>query len=72
MNLKAKTWAFVLLEANMLFAQTKVGFALWLFYTGLPTCHLDDIWSHNFINAVKSRVFEKDTIYVQYQSAHNM
>ncbi|KAG1119759.1 hypothetical protein G6F42_012901 [Rhizopus arrhizus] len=32
----------------------------------------DDIWSHNFINAVKSRVFEKDTIYVQYQSAHNM
>ncbi|KAK4520475.1 uncharacterized protein ATC70_007987 [Mucor velutinosus] len=32
----------------------------------------DDIWSHNFINAVKSRVFEKDTIYVQYQSAHNI
>ncbi|CAO3673366.1 unnamed protein product [Rhizopus stolonifer] len=32
----------------------------------------DDIWSHNFINAVKSRVFGKDTIYVQFQSRHNI
>ncbi|EIE85266.1 hypothetical protein G6F46_004778 [Rhizopus delemar] len=32
----------------------------------------DDIWSHNFINAIQSRVFERDTIYVQYQSRHDI
>ncbi|ORE20061.1 hypothetical protein BCV71DRAFT_196684 [Rhizopus microsporus] len=32
----------------------------------------DDIWSHNFINAIQSKVFEKDTIYVQYQSRHDI
>lgn len=32
----------------------------------------DDIWSHNFHNAVKSRVFEKDVIYLQHQDRHNM
>ncbi|KAI7896532.1 uncharacterized protein EV154DRAFT_455698 [Mucor mucedo] len=32
----------------------------------------DDIWSHNFMNAVKSKVFEKDTIYTQFQSPHNI
>lgn len=33
---------------------------------------IDDIWSHNFINAVRSRVFEKDIIYTQFQAAHNI
>jgi hypothetical protein len=58
----------------MLFAQIKVGYLCMvaMFYLFANMLHLDDIWSHNFINAVKSRVFEKDTIYVQYQSAHNM
>ncbi|KAI8639086.1 hypothetical protein BD408DRAFT_350644 [Parasitella parasitica] len=32
----------------------------------------DDIWSHNFHNAIKSRVFQKDTIYVQHQDHHNI
>ncbi|KAI7890816.1 uncharacterized protein EV154DRAFT_421350 [Mucor mucedo] len=32
----------------------------------------DDIWSHNFHNAVMSRVFEKGVIYVQHQSPHNI
>ncbi|CAO3655879.1 unnamed protein product [Mucor hiemalis] len=32
----------------------------------------DDIWSHNFMNAVKSRVFQKDTIYTQFQSPHDI
>lgn len=36
------------------------------------TITIDDIWSHNFINAIQSKVFEKDTIYVQYQSRHDM
>jgi hypothetical protein len=36
------------------------------------TTTIDDIWSHNFINAIQSKVFEKDTIYVQYQSRHDM
>ncbi|KAI9357115.1 hypothetical protein BD770DRAFT_322350 [Pilaira anomala] len=32
----------------------------------------DDIWSHNFHNAIKSRVFKKDIIYVQHQDHHNI
>ncbi|GAA5816283.1 hypothetical protein MFLAVUS_009809 [Mucor flavus] len=32
----------------------------------------DDIWSHNFHNAIKSRVFEKGVIYVQHQDHHNI
>ncbi|KAI8976164.1 hypothetical protein BDB01DRAFT_803495 [Pilobolus umbonatus] len=32
----------------------------------------DDIWSHNFINAVQSKVFKKDVIYIQHQAAHNI
>ncbi|KAI9263411.1 hypothetical protein BDA99DRAFT_510131 [Phascolomyces articulosus] len=32
----------------------------------------DDIWSHNFLNAVKSRVFEKNVIYLQRQDHHNI
>ncbi|KAI7904988.1 uncharacterized protein BX663DRAFT_529903 [Cokeromyces recurvatus] len=32
----------------------------------------DDIWSHNFINAIKSRVFKNETIYTQFQSRHNI
>ncbi|ORZ24362.1 hypothetical protein BCR42DRAFT_402779 [Absidia repens] len=32
----------------------------------------DDIWSHNFHNAVQSRVFEKGIIYLQHQDVHNM
>ncbi|KAG1140958.1 hypothetical protein G6F37_010357 [Rhizopus arrhizus] len=30
----------------------------------------DSIWSHNFINAIKSKTFEKDTIYLQAQHTH--
>ncbi|RUS13839.1 hypothetical protein BC937DRAFT_94702, partial [Endogone sp. FLAS-F59071] len=32
----------------------------------------DDIWSHLFFNAVKSRSFENGTIYLQHQDYHNM
>ncbi|KAI7900223.1 uncharacterized protein BX663DRAFT_439783 [Cokeromyces recurvatus] len=32
----------------------------------------DDIWSHNFHNAIKSRVFKKDVIYLQHQDHHNI
>ncbi|KAG2220327.1 hypothetical protein INT45_004012 [Circinella minor] len=32
----------------------------------------DDIWSHNFLNAVKSRVFKKNVIYLQRQDQHNI
>ncbi|CDH59531.1 hypothetical protein RO3G_09976 [Lichtheimia corymbifera JMRC:FSU:9682] len=32
----------------------------------------DDIWSHNFHNAVKSRAFEKNVIYLQHQDHHNI
>ncbi|ORX58810.1 hypothetical protein DM01DRAFT_1333432 [Hesseltinella vesiculosa] len=32
----------------------------------------DDIWSHNFHNAIKSRVFKKNVIYLQYQAPHNI
>ncbi|CAO3625119.1 unnamed protein product [Mucor fragilis] len=32
----------------------------------------DDIWSHNFHNAIKSRVFQKGVIYVQHQDHHNI
>ncbi|GAA5810771.1 hypothetical protein MFLAVUS_004197 [Mucor flavus] len=32
----------------------------------------DDIWSHNFINAIQSKVFKKDTIYTQFQDRHNI
>lgn len=35
-------------------------------------CIIDDIWSHNFHNAVKSRVFQKNVIYLQHQDRHNM
>ena len=33
---------------------------------------IDDIWSHNFHNAVISRVFKKGYIYLQHQDPHNM
>jgi hypothetical protein len=36
------------------------------------TFSLDDIWSHNFHNAIKSRAFKKNVIYLQYQDPHNM
>lgn len=39
---------------------------------GAKKLHLDDIWSHNFHNAVKSRAFEKNVIYLQHQDHHNM
>ncbi|KAI9488275.1 hypothetical protein BDB00DRAFT_772861 [Zychaea mexicana] len=32
----------------------------------------DDIWSHNFHNAIKSRAFKKDIIYLQRQDRHNI
>ncbi|KAI7853951.1 hypothetical protein BDC45DRAFT_441271 [Circinella umbellata] len=32
----------------------------------------DDIWSHNFHNAIKSRAFKKDIIYLQHQDRHNI
>ncbi|KAI8374126.1 uncharacterized protein BYT42DRAFT_575226 [Radiomyces spectabilis] len=32
----------------------------------------DDIWSHNFHNAIKSRVFQKGIIYLQFQDRHNI
>ncbi|KAI8148635.1 hypothetical protein BJV82DRAFT_270938 [Fennellomyces sp. T-0311] len=32
----------------------------------------DDIWSHNFLNALKSRSFEKNVIYLQRQDHHNI
>ncbi|CAO3599688.1 unnamed protein product [Absidia cylindrospora] len=32
----------------------------------------DDIWSHNFHNAIQSRVFEKGIIYLQHQDVHNI
>ncbi|KAG0183391.1 hypothetical protein DFQ29_005767 [Apophysomyces sp. BC1021] len=32
----------------------------------------DDIWSHNFHKAVKSRVFKKNFIYLQHQDHHNI
>ncbi|ORY93269.1 hypothetical protein BCR43DRAFT_371244 [Syncephalastrum racemosum] len=32
----------------------------------------DDIWSHNFHNAVKSRAFQKGVIYLQHQDRHNI
>ncbi|KAG0177887.1 hypothetical protein DFQ28_005224 [Apophysomyces sp. BC1034] len=32
----------------------------------------DDIWSHNFHNAIKSRVFQKNVIYLQHQDPHNI
>ncbi|KAI8368281.1 uncharacterized protein BYT42DRAFT_503737 [Radiomyces spectabilis] len=32
----------------------------------------DDIWSHNFHNAIQSRVFEKNVIYLQHQDHHNI
>lgn len=31
---------------------------------------IDSIWSHNFINAIKSKAFEKDTIYLQAQHTY--
>lgn len=34
--------------------------------------YLDDIWSHNFHNAIKSRAFQKNVIYLQHQDRHNM
>lgn len=38
----------------------------------VKTVSLDDIWSHNFHNAIMSRVFKKGVIYVQHQDHHNM
>ncbi|KAI9308153.1 hypothetical protein BJ944DRAFT_260791 [Cunninghamella echinulata] len=32
----------------------------------------DDIWSDNFHNAIKSKVFKKNVIYLQYQAPHNI
>ncbi|ORZ11948.1 hypothetical protein BCR42DRAFT_420939 [Absidia repens] len=32
----------------------------------------DDIWSHNFYNAIRSKVFKKNVIYLQYQDPHNI
>ncbi|CAO3576821.1 unnamed protein product [Absidia cylindrospora] len=32
----------------------------------------DDIWSDNFHNAIKSRAFEKNVIYLQFQHPHNI
>ncbi|KAI7876381.1 hypothetical protein K492DRAFT_151727 [Lichtheimia hyalospora FSU 10163] len=32
----------------------------------------DDIWSHNFHNAIKSRAFQKNVIYLQHQDRHNI
>ncbi|KAI8328901.1 hypothetical protein BC941DRAFT_363371 [Chlamydoabsidia padenii] len=32
----------------------------------------DDIWSHNFHNAIQSHAFEKGVIYLQHQDAHNI
>ncbi|KAI9475726.1 MAG: hypothetical protein EXX96DRAFT_574395 [Benjaminiella poitrasii] len=32
----------------------------------------DDIWSHNFHNAIQSRVFQKGVIYLQHQDHHNI
>ncbi|KAI8329206.1 hypothetical protein BC941DRAFT_443320 [Chlamydoabsidia padenii] len=32
----------------------------------------DDIWSHNFHNAIMSKVFKKNVIYLQYQAQHNI
>ncbi|KAI8362617.1 hypothetical protein BD560DRAFT_404338 [Blakeslea trispora] len=32
----------------------------------------DDIWSHNFHNAIVSRVFKKGYIYLQHQDHHNI
>ncbi|KAI8143218.1 hypothetical protein BJV82DRAFT_515177 [Fennellomyces sp. T-0311] len=32
----------------------------------------DDIWSHNFHNAIKSHAFRKDVIYLQHQDRHNI
>ncbi|KAI9318233.1 hypothetical protein BX666DRAFT_1936370 [Dichotomocladium elegans] len=32
----------------------------------------DDIWSHNFHNAIKSHAFEENIIYLQHQDRHNI
>ncbi|KAI9273033.1 hypothetical protein BDA99DRAFT_499848 [Phascolomyces articulosus] len=32
----------------------------------------DDIWSHNFHNAIKSRAFKENIIYLQHQDRHNI
>lgn len=37
-----------------------------------PFDFVDDIWSHNFHNAIQSHSFEKGVIYLQHQDAHNM
>lgn len=72
---------FDLLVANSLSVQTKVSKVVgggshwqngnWALELKSYTW-IDDIWSHNFHNAVKSRAFEKNVIYLQHQDHHNM
>lgn len=75
MNSKVKISVFDLLEVNLWCAQTKVQKKKKNENEKtkpVKTVSLDDIWSHNFHNAIMSRVFKKGVIYVQHQDHHNM